>query len=171
MTGATAYDDPVTGVTYILLFHESLYYGTKLDHSLINPNQVRANEIPFWDNPYDRDHPLGTETPSLHLPLQVRGTKLYFTTRAPTNAELQNCERIHMTSQHEWDPVEVSLGECSRFDEAVDDYRMDIHRDEYHLSHVSQALICGDQTSASTGAHCRGAALTSQHKWSQSRKH
>ena len=27
------------------------------------------------------------------------------------------------------------------------------------------------RTSARTGAHCRGAALTSQHKWSQSRKH
>ena len=36
-----AYDDPVTGQTYILIFHESLYYGTKLDHSLINPNELR----------------------------------------------------------------------------------------------------------------------------------
>ena len=41
VTGATAYDDPVTGQTYILIFHESLYYGTKLDHSLINPNELR----------------------------------------------------------------------------------------------------------------------------------
>ena len=38
VTGATAYDDPITGETFILLFHESLYYGKKLDHSLINPN-------------------------------------------------------------------------------------------------------------------------------------
>ena len=40
--GATAYDDPITGLTYILVFHEALYYGLKMDHSLINPNQVRS---------------------------------------------------------------------------------------------------------------------------------
>jgi hypothetical protein len=32
VTGATAYDDPSTGTTYILVFNESLYYGIKLDH-------------------------------------------------------------------------------------------------------------------------------------------
>jgi len=55
VTGATAYDCPVTQATYILVFHESLYYGTKLDHSLINPNQVRHYGIPFWDNPFDEE--------------------------------------------------------------------------------------------------------------------
>ena len=39
---------------FILVFNKALYYGTKLDHFLINPNQVRADGIPFWDNdPYD----------------------------------------------------------------------------------------------------------------------
>ena len=42
VSGATACDDPVTEKTYILVFHEALYYGERLDHSLINPNQVRA---------------------------------------------------------------------------------------------------------------------------------
>ncbi len=41
VTGDTAYDDVAIGETYILLFHEALYYGTKIDHSLINPNQCR----------------------------------------------------------------------------------------------------------------------------------
>ena len=40
VTGATAYDNLVTGLTYILVFSESLYYGNKLDHSLMNPNQL-----------------------------------------------------------------------------------------------------------------------------------
>ena len=34
VTGATAYDCPHTNTTFILLFNESLYYGTQLDHSL-----------------------------------------------------------------------------------------------------------------------------------------
>ena len=41
VTGATAFDHE-DGQTYILVFHESLYYGTRLKHSLINPNQVRG---------------------------------------------------------------------------------------------------------------------------------
>src|SRR5687767_385311 len=34
--GATAYNDKLTNTTYILLFHESLYYNKSLNHSLIN---------------------------------------------------------------------------------------------------------------------------------------
>ena len=58
VSGATAFYDPVSGTMLILVFHESLHYGTRLDHSLINPNQVRANGIPFWDSPYDSARPL-----------------------------------------------------------------------------------------------------------------
>jgi hypothetical protein len=46
VSGATVFDDLLTGNTYILVFHESLYYGEQLDHSLINPNQVCAYEFP-----------------------------------------------------------------------------------------------------------------------------
>ena len=49
VTGATAYDKE-DGNTYILVFHESLYYGNELDHSLINPNQVRHMGNNMWDN-------------------------------------------------------------------------------------------------------------------------
>lgn len=44
VSGATAYPDSR---------NETLYYGDRLDHALINPNQVCAFDIPFWDNPYD----------------------------------------------------------------------------------------------------------------------
>ena len=39
--GATAYDCPDTGQTYILVINEGLYFGTSMSHSLINPNQLR----------------------------------------------------------------------------------------------------------------------------------
>ena len=38
--GATAYDDPLSGRTFILLFNEAFYYGSKMDHSLFNPKQL-----------------------------------------------------------------------------------------------------------------------------------
>ena len=53
VSGATAWDNPVTGQTYILVINEGLYYGNKMEHSLINPNQIRAYGIPLWDNTYD----------------------------------------------------------------------------------------------------------------------
>ena len=46
---ATAWDDTASGQTYTIVINEALYYGTKLDHSLINPNQIRAYGVPFWD--------------------------------------------------------------------------------------------------------------------------
>ena len=54
VSGATAQDDPVTGQTYILVINEGQYYGNKMDHSLINPNQIWDYGIFLWDNAYDQ---------------------------------------------------------------------------------------------------------------------
>jgi hypothetical protein len=61
VAGATAYDDPVTNITYLLIFNEALYYGVKLDHSLINPNQIHSYGIDFWDNPFDKQRGLAID--------------------------------------------------------------------------------------------------------------
>ena len=111
VTGATAWTDPVTSITYVLIFHESLFYGTKLDHSLINPNQVRHNDIDFWDNPYDSMHELSLQVDDgPTIPLTFRGTKLSFSSRVPTKEELANCKHVDMTSRHPWNPESVHLG-------------------------------------------------------------
>ena len=52
VTGATAVTSPQTGLTYILVFNEAIWMGDILDHSLINPNQLRAFGIAVQDNPY-----------------------------------------------------------------------------------------------------------------------
>jgi hypothetical protein len=48
---ATAYDDPRTGETYILIFGQALYMGQTLDHTLICPNQACANGVIVDDIP------------------------------------------------------------------------------------------------------------------------
>ena len=114
VTGLTAWDCTTTGVTYILVFHESLYYGNKLDHTLINPNQIRHNGIDYWDNPYDRRHGLCINVdrgPKINLNLE--GTKISFQSRVPTQKELDNCEYVELTSSLRWEPQEVKLGELS----------------------------------------------------------
>ena len=40
-TGATAQDDPDTGITWLIIINEALFYGQEVDHSLLNPNQIR----------------------------------------------------------------------------------------------------------------------------------
>ena len=108
VTGATAWDDVVSGHTYILVFHESLFYGNKLDHSLINPNQLRLNGVDLWDNPFDPSHQLEID-PGLgfSIPLQFHGTKLRFKSRIPTIREIASCTHVNMTSRREWNPNDV----------------------------------------------------------------
>ena len=42
VSGAIEWDDLATGKAYIIIINEALYYGTKLYHLLINPNQIKA---------------------------------------------------------------------------------------------------------------------------------
>ena len=115
VTGATAYDDPVSGMTYALLFHEVLYYGEKMDHSLFNSNQIHMYGIPVWDNPFDRDRPFSIQvSDEVEIQLSSKGTKIYFKTRSPTESELQNCPKLQLTSDVTWNPSEVTLQETSR---------------------------------------------------------
>ena len=108
---------PLSGDTFILVFNEALYYGETLDHSLINPNQLRAYGIPFWDNPYDLAHALSIEAhPNLAIPLRTFGTKVGFRSRVPTSDELRLCEHIQMTSYHPWNPSDVVMVQATAQD-------------------------------------------------------
>jgi hypothetical protein len=114
VAAGTAYDDPTTGTTYILVFNKALYDAIKIDHSLINPNQVRSYRIGFWDNPFD--HERGSRinvNEELQIPMQSRGTKIQFTTRTPTTRKLQECPHVVMTSPTSWNPQEVSLSSAT----------------------------------------------------------
>ena len=58
ISGATDCDHDDGNIYIYLVFHDSLYYGTKLKHSFINPNQICYHGIDSWDNPYDPIHDL-----------------------------------------------------------------------------------------------------------------
>ena len=114
VTGATAWTDPSTETTYILVFNESLYFGPKLDHSLINPNQLRYNGVTFCDNPFDHMQDLSLQADrGPVIPLHLQGTKIIFKSRVPTKKELSECEHIEMTNVHPWNPETVILGEMT----------------------------------------------------------
>ena len=41
------------GRVNIMIFNQAIYFGARLDHSLINTNHIRHFRIPVSDNPYD----------------------------------------------------------------------------------------------------------------------
>ena len=57
----TAYDNLLTGPAYILLFNESLYYGSRMDPSLFNSNQIRKYGDNIWGNFFNSDTPFSIQ--------------------------------------------------------------------------------------------------------------
>ena len=50
ISGATAWNDE-NGTTFILVVHHTLWMGSKLKHSLLNPYQIRFNGVRVMDDP------------------------------------------------------------------------------------------------------------------------
>ena len=104
-SAATAWDDPDTGETTILLFHQGLWFGDSLTNSLINPNQCRMHGIEIWDNPFDTSKPLGITDPltNTYIPMEFGNSFVFLKTRAPALDEVRNMATIEMTSEAPWD--------------------------------------------------------------------
>ena len=88
ITGATALTNPQDGTSIILVFNEALWMGDRLDHTLVNPNQMYAYGIDVQDNPFS-DQPLSIMTGDHTVPLHTQGTTIFCYTRSPTMHELQ----------------------------------------------------------------------------------
>ena len=50
-TAETVYTHPSTGEAYILVINQALIFGSKLQNSLLTPNQMRANGVTVCDVP------------------------------------------------------------------------------------------------------------------------
>ena len=96
------------------MINKGLYYGNKMNHSLINPNQIRAYVIPLWGNAYDqsRNGKLSIELDeAVRVQMKTQGTKIIFESRAPTKQELQEYTKIHLASKKEWNPHKDKMSE------------------------------------------------------------
>ena len=70
VTGATAYNEPSSGKTFILLFNEALHYGIRMDHSLFKPNKLWMCGIPVRGNRFDHDKSFSIQvTDAIEIPL------------------------------------------------------------------------------------------------------
>jgi len=76
-SGATAYDDP-NGNTIILIINEALWMGNQMQHSLLNPYQIRANGVSLCDDPTNTDQYFGIETDGTQIAFKMQGTTCIF---------------------------------------------------------------------------------------------
>ena len=110
-TCLTAYDMP-GGETILLVIHEAIYFGSRMKHTLLCPNQMRDNGIQVEDTPCQFDSqsrhaiiiPKTDADPELTLPLELRGIISFIPTRLPTEREIEHCSRVELTSSSPWEP-------------------------------------------------------------------
>ena len=105
-TAATAVDLQ-SGETIILEFGQGLWFGERMDHSLINPNQCRSFGISLCDDPTDPNRKLGLELSDDYVvPFTMRGTTCYFLSRSPSMSEIETCRTFQLTDTDTWNPAD-----------------------------------------------------------------
>ena len=99
----------------ILIINELIWMGETMDHTLVNPNQLRAYGATVQDN-YFAEAPIfiATEDHDFMLPFYSKGTILGVTTRKPTENDLQTCPHVTCLLGHEWDPQNVCFHKSLR---------------------------------------------------------
>ena len=106
---ATAYQDE-DGAIYILIINEALYFGSSMDHSLINPNQIRHFGIAVSDDSYNSSRDLGIDHDDVFIPFLTQGSTVFFETYVPSDEELESHPHIILTDgEIEWDPNGVEM--------------------------------------------------------------
>ncbi len=79
--------------------------GDVLNHSLLNPNQMRAFGIIVSDNPFgSMTMGIEAEQDNFRFPMASDGTIVFFDSRTPTNHELETCPHVVLSSPAEWNP-------------------------------------------------------------------
>jgi hypothetical protein len=148
---ATAYTNS-EGKTWILIINEALFFGSRLDHSLINPNQIRHFGVPVCDDPYDPHRPLGIDHENAFIPFEKDGACIFFDTYVPSDAQLEQCEHVELTNDKiPWDPPTVRLGgntldKNEVYIRQVRSARAYIHETDIILGSISEALVNDDAT-------------------------
>ena len=104
------------GKEYLLVGDEMLWFGTALENSLMNPNQIRAYGISINDDPFNVNE-LGIDAEELFIPFDITGTVVHFESRVPTEWETINLPVIIITEDSWYPaPVDMSADKQSRED-------------------------------------------------------
>ena len=87
-----------------------------MQHTLLNPNQLRSFGMLVKYDPFASDEPIHIESENRDavLHLHTEGTIIYMDNWTPTDEELLQFPHIIMTSPHPWNPSEVQFPKTSQ---------------------------------------------------------
>ena len=88
-----AYTDEY-GSTWTLVFNQVLWFGSSMDHSLINTNQIQMTEIPVSEYLFDENWKFGRAHKSVLISFKTDRTTVYFDLRVPTQREIMEYTHI-----------------------------------------------------------------------------
>jgi hypothetical protein len=119
-TVAMIWEDPKNGKVWMLVFHEALYFGSKVKESLLCPNQMRDAGIKIEDVPIQFDtsssHSIKVDG-TLEIPLEMHGIISYIKkTQLPTDEELDRyheglLQSVELTADTPWEPYSKKFAE------------------------------------------------------------
>ena len=108
VNGITSYIHPESGETFVLVLNNALYMGSKLEHSLLCPNQSRSHGVIVDDVPIhlgpNATHSINFPNEGLTIPLKLRGCLLYLDCHYTTDQEMEECTWVDLTGPGNWDP-------------------------------------------------------------------
>ena len=83
------------GEVIILIFGQGLWFGNRMEKTLINPNQCQYFGIKICDESTNHNREMGIEVGfNNHIPMSMVGSTCEFITRYPTDGEIETCWHI-----------------------------------------------------------------------------
>jgi hypothetical protein len=113
----TVWTDKESSTEYLIVADQILWFGTLMENSLINPNQLRTYGLMVNDDPFDSTRGFGVNTDDVFIPFDTKGTVIYFESHVPTEWEKTHLPIILITGDT-WSPSDevLYLGKQSRED-------------------------------------------------------
>ena len=142
VTAATAYDDPQTGDTTILVIGQAIFMGDKVKNTLLCPNQMRAFGLTVDDTlmhlaPKSKlsTHSIVSDDENFMILLSLKGVFSYFPTRTPSVDEFATCKRVQLTDEFNWGP------HSQEFQEQENNV-IEHNRGDYYISPEHRRIMC-----------------------------
>ena len=112
-TAVTVWMDESNGNEYLLVFHQCIFLGKDMKHTLVNPNQLHHCGLIVHDCPkqFDRksQHSVMVPAHDPTIPLKMRGVISGFHTRLPSSTDVESLPHVKMT-RDVWDPQLDNFG-------------------------------------------------------------
>ena len=93
------------GEVIIFIFGQVLWFGNRMDKSLINHNRCQSFGISICYDPINQHSPLATEADFItHTPMSMVVSTCGFITRYPKDDKIETCQQINISNEQNWDP-------------------------------------------------------------------